>query len=800
MLVGVLACLSIQASAPSAQAAAGDLDVTFGVGGKVTTRLGSAPMWSAAMAVQADGRIVAAGYQGLAPARDFLVVRYNQDGSLDSAFGASGATTTDFGGDDLGRTVALQADGKILVAGSTSVGQNVALVRYLPSGAIDTSFGTSGKVTTQMGSNDTARGIVVLPSGGILIAGNTGSSRLALAQYTQAGGLDPGFGSGGLATASIGTAVAGYDLLVQADGRILVGGTAAKNTTLARFLSNGSLDGSFGSAGIAAADLGGTEAIHGLALQPDGSIVAAATAVYGKGQTDAVVLRFTPSGALDPGFGSGGIAMLDPLTDAWAILVTENGSIVVGGGSGGDASLARLQPGGTLDASFGGDGLVTIDFGAIDLIKDLAIQADGSVVTAGYTGTDADGFSFALSRLLTGGDGPGGTLDASFGAGGLVVTEMLGGPDGWGTAMAIQPNGQIVVVGAQGLSPVRDLAVVRYQPNGSVDSGFGVSGQAITNVGRDELARDVALQPDGKIIVVGTSSEDVVVARYLVDGQLDPTFGTAGVSVLNLGITKDTWDAWRGVVVQPDGRIIAAGFVSQKDFAVARYLSNGTLDPSFGVGGVATTDFGGAEDWGFGMALQPDGKVVVAGYSGSDAALARYLANGSLDPTFGTGGKVTTDFGETDVASAVALQADGKAVIAGYSGTGGRQHIILARYQDGVLDASFGSGGKVLTDLPNGTEKARSLAIQSDGKIVAAGYLNVSPTSPREFGVTRYLPDGSIDTQFGSAGTVWTDFAGNSDDWIHDVAIQADGRIVAFGQTGWGPPGTYAFALARYLP
>jgi len=203
------------------------------------------------------------------------------------------------------------------------------------------------------------------------------------------------------------------------------------------------------------------------------------------------------------------------------------------------------------------------------------------------------------------------------------------------------------------------------------------------------------------------------------------------------------------VALQPDGKIVVAGYAGG-DFALARYNSDGALDTSFGSGGKVTTDFGGSyHPDGFSVALQPDGKIVVAGYAGGDFALARYNSDGALDTSFGSGGKVTTDFGGSDAGYSVALQPDGKIVVAGYAGL----DFALARYNsDGALDTSFGTGGKVTTDFSGGRDVGYSVALQPDGKIVVAGYAGV------DFALARYNSDGALDTSFGSGGKVTTDF------------------------------------------
>jgi uncharacterized delta-60 repeat protein len=414
-----------------------------------------------------------------------------------------------------------------------------------------------------------------------------------------------------------------------------------------------------------------------------------------------------------------------------------------------------------------------------------------------------------------------GALDPSFDTDGKVSTDFAGRFDeGWG--LAIQPDGRIVIAGetvrAVGGVDERDFAAVRYLSDGALDPSFGTGGKVSTDFGRNfELALDMARQPDGKIVAAGISgtidvpaSFDFALARYNTDGSLDPSFGTGGKVLTDLG--RD--DEINSVTVQPDGKIVVAGFSGtarngdRGDFAIARYTARGALDPSFGTGGRVTTDFAGGSDSGEAVALQPDGKIIVSGSatragSGGDFAIARYTARGALDPSFGTGGRVTTDLsGRHDVADAVAIQPDGRIVAAGGSDvvTNSSGAYALARYSaKGALDASFGAGGTVETDLTDGHDEVFGLALQSDGKIVAAGGANFVLAQAGDFALVRYAPDGSLDAGFGSGGTVTTDFAGGFDN-AFDVAIQADGKIVAVGEVTFSDATTSRdIGLVRYL-
>jgi len=382
-----------------------------------------------------------------------------------------------------------------------------------------------------------------------------------------------------------------------------------------------------------------------------------------------------------------------------------------------------------------------------------------------------------------------GDLDPSFGTGGTVITSF-GGAD-VASAVAIQPDGKLVVAGRTNIAGNTVFALARYNAIGGLDPAFGTGGLVTTDFGSTDQAFAVALQGDGKIVTAGRRGSDVIVARYNADGTQDTLFGatnTPGRVVTNFGATEQAL----AVVLQPDGKIVVAGRTNKPapngnfDFALARYEAAGTLDLTFGALGLVTTDFGGSVDRAFAMALQPDGKLVVVGDSDANFALARYNSDGSLDGGFGAGGKVVTSFGGIDQASAVILQPDGKIVVAGQTDTGVSIDFALARYNsDGSLDGAFGSGGRVTTNFTGTSDDLGSaVALQSDGKIVVGG------TSNDNFALARYTPAGVLDTTFGSAGTVTTNLGG--EDVLHAMTIQPDGAIVAVGESA------DRFALARY--
>jgi uncharacterized delta-60 repeat protein len=419
-----------------------------------------------------------------------------------------------------------------------------------------------------------------------------------------------------------------------------------------------------------------------------------------------------------------------------------------------------------------------------------------------------------LSPAVPAGAVTSGNLDPTFGTNGKVLTDFGGLDMAYG--MAVQPDGRIVVAGFSNVRGNYDFALARYSGDGKLDPTFGAGGTVLTDIdaaGSYDEARAVAIQPDGRILAVGSSdadgSSDFAVVRYNRDGTLDRTFGAGGKALTDVS-GAGRYDAAYAVAVQPDGRILAAGSSDaskSSDFAVVRYNEDGTPDRTFGTGGTVVTDLGGT-DYAYAVALRGDDLIVVAGSSdaggSSDFALAGYLADGRLDSGFGGRGTVLTDIsgaGSDDEVRAVAAQADGEVVAAGRSDAARRtdHDFALVRYRDdGSLDSGFGRGGTVLTDVGGGSnDVALALTIQPDRRIVAAG--GSGRFRNDNFALARYDDDGTLDPMFGAGGTVVTDISGihaNNDAFA--VALQPDGKILTAGVAsgiGWAD-----FAAARYQP
>lgn len=397
-----------------------------------------------------------------------------------------------------------------------------------------------------------------------------------------------------------------------------------------------------------------------------------------------------------------------------------------------------------------------------------------------------------------------GVLDPGFGTNGQVTTDFLGSVDG-ALSMAVQPDGKIVTAG-QTFSGGggSNFLLARYNPDGSLDSSFSFDGLVATDFAGDvDSASGVAIQPDGKIVAVGVSSTgpagNFALARYMSDGTLDPDFGVGGKVVTDFA---GDYDAAFSIAIQADGKLVVAGESGgggTKHFAVARYNPDGTLDADFDADGKLVTDFAGFDSGAADVTIQADEMILVTGFASNgvdvDFALARYQADGGLDNGFGTGGKVLTDFlGNGDFGRSAAIQADGKIVVAGSAFNGADNDFALARYNpDGTLDADFEANGKLITNF-GGDDYAYDVLVQPDGKIIAGGQTDIGGGA-ENFALARYYPDGTLDAGFSVDGKVVNDFAGGYDG-IRGMALLDDGKILAAGSAFTS---STDIALARYL-
>jgi uncharacterized delta-60 repeat protein len=867
MFAAIVAALALALPA-TALGAAGDPDTSFNGTGQLTTGFGTTPFHPAdsgnAAARLTTGEVYVAGESG----DDFALVRFTAAGVLDATFGGGdGIVITDISGagsEDQAFAVSVDtATGNVVVAGQTGNNETAdfALARYTNAGALDPGFGGDGIVTTDFPGTgeDIAYAVTNLAGGGVIAAGSTDTDPdddvdaydFGLAAYTSAGALDTAFdgnagdGEGRVTTDFSSPDDFAYAALLTAGSKIVVAGstdpagTDTGDFALARYsTSTGVLDTTFDGDGrqtVSFAGTGNGDQAYGLATDSSNRILVAGFA--GPSNGDFAVARLDgTSGALDNTFSTDGKQVVSTPSSpptinsqdlCFSVLVQADGKIVLAGLEGsayGRFLLMRLDgTTGAPDSAFDTDGILITDFGGNTFAGAAAVFADeaASKIIAAGTGND----NFAVARYAM----SNGALDGTYGIGGKAEADVPHPVQSSeaATGVAVQPDGKVVVVGPTDVDAItqvggdQQFGVARYNPDGSLDAGFGAggidgNGRVSTNfalmpsgAGTVDSPAAVALQSDGKIVVVGRTDPvgsdlgDFAVARYEADGDPDPTFDTDGL------VTTDFGGAFQGDfanAVAIEGtpgdssfRIVVAGaksgaFQAQEDFAIAVYEEDGSPDSSFDSDGEQTTEFGKG-DVARGVAIQPDGSIVAAGSSGTfspdmDFALARYQANGTPDAGFGSGGEVVTDFNATsyDDGYSLALQDLGsgqvRIVIGGR--TGSPVDGALAAYKtDGTLDSTFAPGeadgdGKLTFDMASasGFDVIRGLAIQPDGKVLGSGSIESG-----DFGVLRVNTGGTLDTTFGGDGRVSTSFPNPSSLQYSafGLALQPDGRIVAAG-------------------
>ena len=684
LLRSVLACAAWLVALAPAAAAPGDLDRGFASGGGFSFNVSepdptplfagravALPGGDALVAVQTD-----AGGRGV-----FGLVRITPGGKVDEQFGTNGLVTTRVGLDRaFARGIARQPDGKIVVAGTASdaFGPLAALARYTEDGRLDPTFGTGGIVLVRPGPDAAfyrpAAAVAVGPHGTIVTGGEVtddlGKTQWLFLRLTVAGKLDPSFGRAGLATLAFPSAdgpTAGdlEDVLVHADGRVVGIGTVAIHLALARLRANGTLDPTFGTGGLVPAPALGGSGSQGESVVP----------------------------------GPGG---------SYLVVGTQLGAT-------GDAFLlARLTGAGALDATFGGGGTGYIAYqarGHASEATDLVVLGDGSILVAG---TAADGSGRELLTIEK--HRPNGTFDPSFLMGFGFVDDPSATTVG-SFATGIVVHGGLPSVVGEALNP-RAFAVSRIDLAGTL-----VGHEAVQLGGTlgSSMARvaGVAVGADASTTLLSPTNEGNDLLRLLANGTLDRSLGSGGVQPLPAGAVS-------ALALGPGGRILVGGSASPKTLYVLARRHDGQSDGTFGTLGRASIDVAGATQVGVdAMLADPAGRTVLAGTATiggvSRCLLARFLANGKPDPTFGSGGVALSISGPTCILEAIARTA------AGYAAAGTvRESATVTRLGAFTFRANGARAASLVVDAGRSTNEngaGLGVAVQGDGRIVVTGRL-----------------------------------------------------------------------------
>jgi uncharacterized delta-60 repeat protein len=755
-----------------------------------------------ALAVQADGKVLVGGaftsYNGDANAPD-NVLRLNADGSLDTGFNSGGTGTSSAASSNVQvYALAVQADGKVLVGGNFyAYNGNAAapdnVLRLNADGSLDTGFNNGGAgPSSAVSSNVQVQALAVQADGKVLVGGaftsynGNANAPHFLVRLNADGSLDTGFNNGGAGPGGGVTALA-----VQADGKVMVGGlfnayngSFNSPTHLVRLNADGSLDTGFNNGGA-----GPNYVVYALAVQADGKVLIGGnfTSYNGNANAPDYVLRLNADGSLDTGFNNGGSGANSFVL---TLAVQADGKVLVGGylaTYNGNANapnyLISLNADGSLDTGFNNGATA----GANNVVRALAVQADGKVLVGGqftaYNG-NANAPDY-LIRLNTDGSLNDGTPAGlaytwSNGATGPSITVSQPGDyqatatttsNGTGYSNVVRLNAPAAVTVQ--VTPAGPLALTGGS-SATLTATATVPGFNVPGSGLNAAVSRLAVQADGKVLVGGSftayngnAAAPDYVLRLNTDGSLDTGFNNGG---------RGASGGVNALAVQADGKVlVGGGFTAYNGNTAApdnllRLNANGSLDTGFNNGATA-----GASGTVYAVAVQADGKVLVAGsftaYNGNAAApdnLLRLNADGSLDNTFNPGGS-----GVNNYVNALAVQADGKILVGGYftayNGSAAAPDGVLRLNADGSLDNTFNNGGS------GANSQVNTVVVQADGKILAGGYAtsyNGSAAAPD--GVLRLNANGTLDTTFNPSGKGTTGAASA-------LAIQADGKVVMVG-------------------
>ena len=762
---------------------AADLDSTFGVGGIATTEL-TANGYSGGhvSAVQADGKVVVAGLViGTNPSQEVFVARYTITGSLDSTFGSGGKELIPLNGVPNIYSMALQPDGRIVLAGSlaASAYTNTAdslVMRLTASGALDSTFNTTGIKVTALSSSgeDEYRTALIRPDGEILLAADVAGGSLYSIAFTllKANGTpDTTFGANGTVYSTPSNAFVGESLstaIFDSSGRILIAGYAADSrlggTILRRYTAQGAADTTFGTNGISHI---GEFSADRLLLLSSGKIIVAGSG--GLSNNYWLVGRVSSTGSVDTTFGSNGFATAEGSTTS--LLATAgmigNGDIVLVGGvsvpySGTQSAVAEFTANGVLDTSFTSSGQARPDLSLS--VSDAVFYSNGSMDLVGGSSAGA-----TIDRMA-----PAGALDSSFGTSGTLAFNFSTHVGATTKAQAIQPDGKILEAGMYYIQPYAYIAgfVTRFNADGTPDQTFGSQGVQLLAISPYFEADSIAVQSDGKILVAGTQGANyytpqvVIAERLNKDGSFDTSFGTNGqVTVTQQYASLGNYQA-TAIQVQSDGRIdvLAETPSGSNQSVLARLTPAGAWDQSFGTYGGYSTFYARYST----MTLDSAGRFLLAG----GTSVTRLSALGAPDPTFAAGA-MSTDVTAGVGNGAVAVGVDQKILVAGVVGSAAA----VERYNaNGTRDMSFGVGG--ISQLTTANSTFNALAVLSAGTIVAVG------TAGSNLGLSvEFDQAGALLPAFGNGGVATSSFNAVSAT-IGGVNLAPNGNLIVGGVAG----------------
>jgi len=763
----------------------GSVDATFGSGGEVKTVIaGSANDIAFGIAVQSNGRIVVVGSSNPAANENYLVLRYLDNGTLDTSFSGDGIFTLDaaLAGNtfDRARGVAVQPDQKIVVIGYSTIGagdeRDAVVFRLNANGTLDTGFSGDGiaYVSTSAGSTvDEGLAVAVTPGGLIYGVGRSANNNASMFRLTTTGALDTSFDGDGIVLFNPSAGSGSRFLAVAIDGlgRPVAAGGRSSQVFVARFTTTGAPDNTFDSDGWMTTPIqAGQSRANGVAVAPDGSVYASGfTDNDNSGNFDMFAVRLTSAGALDVGFSSDGKVTADPSGSGLidnsqsAAVQTDNKILVVGySNTLADPTAPRIAvlrylTNGNPDSTFDGDGIVfrQLQGGSVDVSYGVAVDGSSRVLITGYSdvGNHSD---LVLARMSDTG-----TLDNTWDGDGIALVGGATTQDE-GRGIVFQSDGKPLVGGdrANVSAPASPrLAVYRFTTGGVLDTGYSGDGiaEAVANTNSVEAA-GALIDGSGRALVFGQESDsgsnsDFAIARFTTTGAADATFDGDGKRLVSVGAG---FDGARAAAIQGDGKIVLGGYTTisgAEHWALLRLNADGSTDTTFNGDGNADGIIVTTEGTGNlprnriqHVSILPDGKIHVLGASNPDATnnrprSGRYLANGAVDTTYNTTGFQTISFGSNriDNIHAGARQFDEKQIVFGAvtpSGQGTDYHLARINWDDGSLDATFGTAGVRLFAASAGRDIGQGGIVDTTGRALITGEGNSG-----DLGVARFQRD-----------------------------------------------------------
>jgi|GEM_PF-678898 len=781
--------------------AQGVFDSSFAKAGKLIEKYSMPNFDLITSTTQADGKVLILGEALFNGIYKGVLVRYNTDGTLDQSLNGSGILRLDpSNGYGYIYDMKLQADGKILLL---ETGFPMTIIRLNSNGSFDLSFSGDGKSESTYSSYNGQK-LKVLPNGKILVLCSDYTSPV-LWRINSNGNTDSSYGSNGyLNINSLTNDPYENDMAVTSDGKILLLGVLYNNInelSLARVDSTGALDPSFNGTGevVASGDAGSDASGNMIIIQPDGKILVSSYGSYdymdGKNPgifRGTLLLRYNVNGSLDNTFdGDGRLwipASSNIYTDGYITLQPDNKILISGTYKNGvdyEFASIRVNANGSLDNTYDGDGVARINLGnGLDYLAMCMVQPDLKIVAVGISYAN-NALNVALARFTSVG-----AWDQSYSSNGKAILLMQSdsaGNNGF-TVVKSLSNDKVVAGGYYSNGYLQGALAARYGANGLPDAGFGIGGFAAVPVSYDELIQDMKIQPDGKIVILGTADDLITgpgffVARLDTTGKLDSSFAQGGRLLYSSSLDK--YETAHQLVIQPDGKIVVSVGVEDmityhEDGYFMRFKTDGSLDSTYNGTGILATDIVYPL-----ISSQTDNKIVATGSydasatgQGTNLATRRYLVNGALDASFNSGAPVITHFSTfEDNPAGQQVLANGKIAIGCYS-DGALFNTGIAMYNpNGSPDISFATAGKAPFNLPYNISK---MMVDTGGKFILSGTYHGNNNEVK-FAVSRAKSNGTIDSSFANNGHAILAMEASTYDQVNAIELSTQNSILIAG-------------------